>query len=160
MSQTRRAKPANAVQYLAPGEQSFTHRRISARLRKLSSSGAIVVRLLHLFPVAGKCRARMTEAVDRLIDIAHAEKHIFPADQIHQTLLLLVDVLIFVQHDLAETLPHTVADRGVVAQQANCVALQIGKIQPRDRRLALRVDFDEAFEDIEDQGPVRLNCAH
>src|SRR5262249_80803 len=96
----------------------------------------------------------VAKAINGLVYVANPKERIFAANQVDQALLLLVDVLILVEHNLAEALADTLADRCIVAQKLDCAVFEGSEIQPGQGRFLFRVQRYETFEDVEDERAV------
>ncbi len=89
--------------------------------------------------VAEDFRARVAEAVDRLVTIAHAEENILRTELLNQFILLAVDVLKFIEHHLAELLLNFLAHIGIVFQKRDGMTFEIVEIDAAERGFALAV---------------------
>src|SRR5579883_1060982 len=105
--------------------------------------------------VAEDFRTGMAESIDRLVDVANAEEDIVGADQPDQLLLLLVDVLEFIEHHLAELAAQTIPYGRMALQHVYGTPLEVVEIERAALLFALGVEGFKAFEDVEDQRAMR-----
>ena len=97
----------------------------------------------------------MAEPIDGLIDVADGEEYIVTANQADQLVLLLVDVLKFVQHDLAELRADAFTYLGIALQKLNGAAFEVIEVELGGGGFAIAVEFLEVFQDVEKHGAVR-----
>ena len=112
-------------------------------------------------PVAAQKQRRfgLSEAVDRLLHVAHHEPVVRPGDAGHQLLLHVAGVLILVHEHVAIARPHR---RGhlVLPQQRQRHVLQIGKRQRALFGLARAVAAGDVAHQIEQRGHAVRVRAH
>src|SRR5207248_9484169 len=97
--------------------------------------------------------AGMPETINRLVNVAHGEENIFAANQTYEFRLLLVNILKFVQHDLAELRADTFAHGPVALQKFDRAALEVAEIEAARSGFAFAVEGFKARQDIEDHCP-------
>src|ERR1700742_3108324 len=94
-------------------------------------------------------RARMTESIDRLVNVADSEENIFAPDQFDQLRLLLVNVLKLVKHDLTELGADTIPDIFTRPQQLDRAPFEVIEIEITARRFSFTIETLEAKQNVE-----------
>src|SRR5579862_5751862 len=95
-------------------------------------------------------RSRVTKAVDRLVRIAYRKEDVLATYQANQIGLLLIDVLEFVEHDLAKLCLNAIAHFVIAAEQIDGTALKVVEIEVSPGGFCFGVQFVEAGENVED----------
>ena len=83
------------------------------------------------------------------------EEYVFAPDQIDELILLLVDVLEFIQHDLAELGANAALYIGTGAQKPDSAAFEVVEIECANGGFAFVVELFETGENVEDHSAKR-----
>ena len=130
-----------------------TARRMSARLRKLSTSWTRWrPRACDVVAVGGEARGfGVAEAEDGLIDVADGVEAVGRADEFDESGLLAVGVLKLVHQDVVELAAQAGAGIGMVFEQAHGELFEVGEIERAGLLFALAIETVEAAKNLDQQ---------
>src|SRR6202000_1184562 len=97
----------------------------------------------------------VTKTVNALIAVADGKEDIVAAYERNQFGLLLVDVLEFIQHDLADLGSNARLHVGARAQQGYRPSLEVVEVKRAECLLARGIEIIEPGEDVEDESAVQ-----